>query len=113
MDEFKMNINPYELCEQYEMQYKKLADAEAQLSEVEAFKPIVKAAELLKSQANSLGLKEAEATASEAYKDICKAIVLATKNAKLEKGALDLIKIKWETWRTEQANNRQMEKYTR
>ena len=100
-----MNINPYELCDQFETQYKKLADAEAQLAEVEAFKPIVKATELLKSQASSLGLKEAEATASEAFKDICKAVVMATKNAKLEKGSLELIKIKWETWRTEQANN--------
>ena len=107
------DFNPYELCDEYETQYKKCADAEAQLSEVEAFKPIVKATEILKSQATSLGLKEAEAMASTAYSDICKAVSLATKNAKLEKGALDLIKIKWETWRTEQANNRQLEKYTR
>jgi len=107
------DFNPYDLCDQFETQYKKLADAEAQLAEVEAFKPIVKATELLKSQASSLGLKEAEANASEAFKDICKAIVMATKNAKLEKGALDLIKIKWETWRTEQANNRNIERLTR
>jgi len=107
------DYDPYDIADQYEIQYKKLADAEAQLSEVEAFKPIVKATELLKSQASSLGLKEAEATASEAFKDICKAVSLATKNAKLEKGALDLLKIKWETWRTEQANNRQLDKYTR
>jgi uncharacterized protein YutE (UPF0331/DUF86 family) len=108
-----MNYDPYDIAELYEIQYKKLADAEAQLSEVEMLKSIIKATELLKSQASSLGLKEAEATASEAFKDICKAIVLATKNAKNEKGALDLLKIKWETWRTEQANNRQIEKYTR
>jgi len=105
--------DPYDLADEYETQYKKLADAEAQLAEVEAFKPIIKANEMLKSQANSLGAKEMDALASDAFGEICKAIVLATKNAKLEKGALDLIKIKWETWRTEQANNRQMEKYTR
>ena len=102
--------DPYNLADEYETQYKKCADAEAQLSEVEAFKPIVKATEILKSQATSLGLKEAEAMASTAYSDICKAVSIATKNAKLEKGALDLIKIKWETWRTEQANNRMTDK---
>ena len=107
------DFNPYELCDEYETQYKKCADAEAQLSEVEAFKPICKATEMLKSTASSIAAKEMEALASQAYKDICQAIVLATKNAKLERGALDLIKIKWETWRTEQANHRQLEKYTR
>jgi hypothetical protein len=106
-------FNPYDLCEQFETQYKKLADAEAQLSEVEALKSIVKANEMLKSQANSLGAKEMDALASDAFNEICSAIVLATKNAKLEKGALELIKIKWETWRTEQANNRQLDKYTK
>lgn len=106
-------FDPYALADEYEIQYKKVADAEAQLAEVEAFKSIVKSTEMLKSTANSINAKEMEATASEAYKDICKAISLATKNAKLEKGALDLIKIKWETWRTEQANNRQLDKYTK
>jgi hypothetical protein len=106
-------FNPYNLTDEFEAQYKKLADAEAQLSEVEMLKPIIKANEMLKSQASSLGAKEMEATASDAFGEVCKAVVLATKNAKLEKGALELIKIKWETWRTEQANNRQIEKYTR
>ena len=106
-------FNPYDLTDEFEAQYKKLADAEAELSEVEMLKPIIKANEMLKSQASSLGAKEMEATASDAFGKVCEAIVLATKNAKLEKGALELIKIKWETWRTEQANNRQIEKYTR
>ena len=106
-------FNPYDLADEFEAQYKRLADAEAQLSEVEAFKHIVKATEMLKSTANSINAKDMEATASQPYKDICKAISLATKNAKLEKGALELIKIKWETWRTEQANNRNLERFTR
>jgi hypothetical protein len=107
------DYDPYDLADKYETQYKKLADAEAQLAEVEMLKPIIKATEMLKSQANSLGAKEMDALASNAFGEVCKAVVLATKNAKLEKGALDLIKIKWETWRTEQANNRNMERLTR
>ena len=107
------DYNPYDLADEYDTQYKKLADAEAQLAEVEMLKPIVKATQMLKSEANSLGAKEMDALASNAFSEICKAVVLATKNAKLEKGALDLLKIKWETWRTEQANNRNIERLTR
>jgi hypothetical protein len=105
--------NPYELLDEIEATYPKLSKAKGHLSQIEAFKSSLKAIEMSKSEATSLGAKEMDAYKSQAFQDICKAIGVATEEAEKYKQAIDLAKLKWETWRTEQANNRNIERLTK
>jgi hypothetical protein len=105
--------NPYELLDEIEKIYPKLSQAKGYLIQIEGFKSSLKAIEMSKSEATSLGAKEMEAYKSQAYQDLCEAIGVATEKAELYKHELELAKLKWETWRTEQANNRNIERLTK
>ena len=105
--------NPYELLDEIETIYPKFSKAKGRLAQIEAFKSSLKAIEMSKSEATSLGAKEMEAYKSEAFQNLCEAIGMATEETEMHKQALDLAKLKWETWRTEQANNRNIERLTK
>ena len=114
MDEPKMReYDPYTLLDEIEKIYPKFSKAKGELAQFEAFKHSLKAIEMSKSSATTIGAKEMEAYSSQGYQELCEAIGLATEETEMHKQALELAKLKWETWRTEQANNRNIERMTR
>ena len=105
--------DPYELADEIERIYPKFCEAKGNLAQFEAFRHSLKAIEMSKSEAHTIGGKEMDAYKSQSFQELCEAIGLATKETEMYKQAIDLAKLKWETWRTEQANNRNMERLTR
>ena len=89
------------------------AKAKGQLAELEAYKHSLKAIKMKQSSEQSLGAQEREAYSSPEYQELCKGIGEATEQAEALKWQLEAAKMRWETWRTEQANNRQIERVTR
>jgi len=89
------------------------AKAKGELAQFEAFKHSLKAIEMSKSEATSLGGKEVDAYKSQAYQELCEAIGLATEEAEALKWQLEAAKMRFEAWRTEQANNRNIERLTK
>lgn len=88
------------------------AKAKGELAELEAFKSSLKAIKMAESSEQSLGAQEREAYRSEAYQELCKAIGVATENAEGLRWQLEAAKMRFEAWRTEQANNRNIERMT-
>jgi hypothetical protein len=88
------------------------AKAKGELAELEAFKSSLKAIKMAESSEQSLGAQEREAYRSEAYQELCKAIGMATENAEGLRWKLEAAKMRFEAWRTEQANNRNIERMT-
>jgi hypothetical protein len=86
------------------------AAAKGKLAEVEAFKSSLKAIQMAKSGEQSLGAQEREAYRSLEYQELCKAIGIATEEVEKLKWELEAAKMRWETWRTQQATNRQVER---
>jgi len=105
--------DPYELADEIQKIYPKFCKAKGNLAQFEAFRHSLKAIEMSKSEAHTIGAKEMDAYKSQAFQELCEAIGLATEETEMYKQAIDLAKLKWETWRTEQANNRNMERMTR
>jgi hypothetical protein len=105
--------NPYDLADEIERIYPKFCEAKGHLAQFESFKHSLKAIEMSKSEATTIGGKEMDAYKSQAYQELCEAIGLATQESEMYKQAIDLAKLKWETWRTEQANNRNIDRMTR
>jgi hypothetical protein len=89
------------------------AKAKGNLSQFEAFKHSLKAIEMSKSEATTIGGKEMDAYKSQAYQELCEAIGLATEEAELLKWQLTAAQMRVEIWRTESATNRNIEKLTR
>ena len=89
------------------------AKAKGELAQFEAFRHSLKAIEMSKSEATSLGGKEVDAYKSQAYQELCEAIGLATEEAEALKWQLEAAKMRFEAWRTEQANNRNIERLTK
>jgi hypothetical protein len=89
------------------------AKAKGNLSQFEAFKHSLKAIEMSKSEATTIGGKEMDAYKSQAYQELCEAIGLATEETELLKWQLTAAQMRVEIWRTESATNRNIEKLTR
>jgi hypothetical protein len=89
------------------------AKAKGNLAQFEAFKHSLKAIEMSKSEASTIGGKEMDAYKSQAYQELCEAIGLATEETELLKWQLTAAQMRVEIWRTEQATNRNIERMTR
>jgi len=89
------------------------AKAKGNLAQFEAFKHSLKAIEMSKSTATTIGLKEVDAYSSQEYQELCEAIGLATEEAEALRWQLEAAKMRFEAWRTEQANNRNIERLTK
>jgi hypothetical protein len=89
------------------------AKAKGQLAELEAFKSSLKAIKMAQTDEQSLGAQEREAYRSQEYQDLCKAIGVATEQVELLKWHLTSAQMRFEAWRTEQANNRNIERLTK
>lgn len=86
------------------------AKAKGQLAELETYKSSLKAIQMAKSGEVSLGAQEREAYRSHEYQELCKAIGAATEQAEKLKWELEAAKLRWETWRTQQATERQVDR---
>ena len=86
------------------------AAAKGRLAEVEVYKSSLKAIQMAKSGESSLGAQEREAYRSPEYQELCKAIGAATEEVEKLRWELEAAKMRWETWRTQQATNRQVER---
>lgn len=112
MDEFKM-IDPNDAIDFIFKKAPEYAKAKGQLAELETFKSSLKAIKMAQTDEQSLGAQEREAYRSQEYQDLCKAIGVATENAESLRWQLEAAKMRFEAWRTEQANNRNIERLTK
>ena len=88
------------------------AKAKGQLAELENFKHSLRAIKMSQSSESTIGAQEKEALRSQDYQDLCKAIGEATEQTESLKWQLEAAKMRFEAWRTEQANNRNIERMT-
>lgn len=86
------------------------AQAKGELAELEAFKSSLKSIQMKKSNEQSLGAQEREAYASREYQELCGAIGAATERAESLRWQLEAAKMRFEAWRTQQANDRQLDR---
>ena len=89
------------------------AKAKGELAQFEAFRHSLKAIEMSKSTATTIGAKEMDAYKSQPYQELCEAIGLATEEAEGLRWQLEAAKMRFEAWRTESATNRNIERLTR
>jgi hypothetical protein len=89
------------------------AKAKGELAQFEAFKHSLKAIEMSKSEANTIGGKEMDAYKSQAYQELCEAIGLATEEAEGLRWQLEAAKMRFELFRTQEASNRNIDRMTR
>ena len=89
------------------------AKAKGHLAQFEAFKHSLKAIEMAKSEAHTIGGKEIDAYKSQAYQELCEAIGLATEEAEALRWQLEAAKMRFEAWRSQEASNRNIERMTR
>ena len=92
---------------------RKAAEAKGRLAGLEAYKSSLRAILMKKSNEQSLGAQEREALASQEYQDLCKAIGIATEQKEALRWQLEAAKMRFEAWRTQQANDRNLERLTR
>ena len=89
------------------------AKAKGHLAQFEAFKHSLKAIEMAKSEAHTIGGKEIDAYKSQAYQELCEAIGLATEEAEALRWQLEAAKMRFEAWRSQEASNRNIDRMTR
>ncbi len=109
----KMDIDPQEIFDELERLKEPLSEAEGNLTGLEGSRSSVKAIMMKKSGEQSLGGQEREANASQEYLDHNQKIAEATRIRSLLKLEFAIAQMKFEAWRSEQATNRNMDKFTR
>ena len=87
--------------------------AKGQVAELEAYKHSLRAIMMSKSKETTIGGQEKEALASLEYQNLCIAIGQATETAETLKWRLESAKMRFESYKVEQYNNRQLEKLTK
>ena len=91
----------------------KFAKAKAMLADLENAKSSVKADLMKASNETTIAGQEREAYASPQYKEHWKAIGIATHEVEVLRLQIKCAELRWETWRTQQANERQFDKMIR
>jgi len=89
------------------------AKAKGELAHLEAYKSSLKAILMKRSGESAIGAQEREAYAHEDYQQLCVAIGAATERAELLKWRLTSAQMRFDAWRSEQANNRNIDKVTK
>jgi hypothetical protein len=84
--------------------------AKGRVAELEAFRHSLKALMMTKSTETTIGGQEKAAYASEEYQNLCKAIGEATQIAETLKWRLESAKMKFEAYKVQEYNNRQLDK---
>jgi glucan-binding YG repeat protein len=91
----------------------KYAKAKADLSDLENAKNSLKAKLMTESREKTVAGQEREAYSRLQYKEHCKAIGIAIYEVETLKLQIKCAELRWETWRTQQANERQFDKMIR
>ena len=86
------------------------AKAKGELAQLENFKHSLKAIKMAQADGASISAKEMEALRSPEYQELCQAIGSATEQVEKLKWQLTAAQLKIEVWRTNQANNRFLDK---
>jgi hypothetical protein len=89
------------------------AKAKGELAQFEAFRHSLKAIEMSKSEAHTIGGKEIDAYKSQPYQELCEAIGLATEEAEGLRWQLEAAKMRFELFRTQEASNRNIDRMIR
>ena len=89
------------------------AKAKGNLAQFEAFKHSLKAIEMAKSEATTIGGKEMDAYKSQAYQELCEAIGLATEEAEGLLWKLRAAQMRFDAWRSQEASNRNIDRITK
>jgi len=105
-------FNPHDAIDYIYQTAPEYGKAKGRVAELEAYKSSLKSIMMKKSGEMAIGAQEREAYASVEYQNLCKAIGEATEAAETLKWRLESAKMRFESYRTEQANNRQIEKMT-
>lgn len=105
-------INPHDAIDYIYQTAPEYGKAKGRVAELEAYKSSLKAILMKQSYETAIGAQEREAYASPEYQNLCKAIGEATEHAETLKWRLESARMRFETWRTEQANNRTIERLT-
>jgi hypothetical protein len=108
-----MEINPHDAIDFIFKTSPQYAKACGELAQLEAFRHSLKAIKMSQTDEQSLGAQEREAYRSQDYQDLCKAIGVATEQKEALKWQLEAAKMRFEAWRTQQANDRNLERLTR
>jgi len=88
-------------------------EAKGRVAELDAYRHSLKAIMMTKSVETTIGGQEKSAYASEEYQNLCKAIGEATEQAETLKWRLESARMRFEAYKVEQYNNRQIEKITK
>jgi len=106
------DFNPHDAIEFIFKNAPAYAKAKGQLAELEVYRHSCIAIKAKEATGSSVAAREMEALASEDYQNLCKAIGAATEQTEILKWKLEAAKMRFEAWRTEQANNRNIERMT-
>ncbi len=88
----------------------KFAKAKADLTNLENAKSSIKSDLMKASNEQTIAAQEREAYSSPQYRDHCKEIAIATHELEVLRLQIKCAELRWETWRTIQANERQFDK---
>lgn len=107
-----MDFDPHSAIDYIYKQAPEYGKAKGRVAELDAFRHSLKAILMSKSTETTIGGQEKAAYASVEYQELCKAIGEATEAAETLKWRIESAKMRFEAYRTEQANNRQLDKMT-
>jgi hypothetical protein len=108
-----IEIDPHKAVEYIFDNAPEYAKAKGRLAELEVFKSSLKAILMKNSYETAIGAQEREAYADPKYQELAKAIGETTEQAELLKYRLESAKLRIEVWRTQEANNRNIDKLTK
>jgi hypothetical protein len=89
------------------------AKASGELAQLENYRHSLKAIKMSQTDEQSLVAQEREAYRSQDYQNLCKAIGIAVEKKEALRWQLEAAKMRFEAWRTQQANDRNVERMTR
>jgi hypothetical protein len=105
-----MDFDPNDAIEYIYKNAPKYGAAKGKVAELDAYRHSLKAIMMTKSSETTIGGQEKAAYASPEYQNLCKAIGEATEAAETLKWRLESAKMKFEAFKVQEYNNRQLDK---
>jgi len=107
------NYSPHEAIDYIFQNAPTYGKAKGRVAELDAYRHSLKAIMMTKSDETTISGQEKSAYASHEYQNLCKAIGEATEAAETLKWRLESAKMRFEAYRTQEANNRNIERLTK
>jgi len=105
-----MDFDPHESINYIYKNAPEYGKAKGRVAELEAYKSSLKAILMKQSYETAIGAQEREAYAHPDYQNLCKAIGEATEAAETLKWRLESARMKFEAYKVQEYNNRQLDK---